>query len=786
VDLLQLESELDSLSPPARDLPTLNSQLDQSRHFLEELEACQAEVAVAVAADVKNLVKDSHVPDAHGTRDLLEALRKQATHLEDRGKNRLDELDKTLVRMESFYNLRDNIIHHVDEASLEERAFKTIGGDIELVRLQQEEFRRFKQELIIPLGRDVEEANRSGQELVQSAANGVSTSALERDLEKMNDRWNDLKEKINDRERRLDVVYLQSRRFQEALQDFFKWLSDTEESVANHKPSSADYTVVKAQLQEQKFLKKLLLDRQQSLSSLLQMDRDIASHSDPQERAEIQDPHRLQELVKRFDNLTTGAEDRTDALQKTMAVAKEFQDKFSPIAEWLDEMEHTIKEIAIVPTDEEKIQQRIEEHDLLYDGILSKKPAFDSLSDVATNLMSLIGEDEAAVLADRLTEVTDRYGAVVEESEALGRLLSDARSGLRHLVLSYEDLSAWMDDMESRLSNYRILPVYVVKLQEQMEELVCLTKEVVAHETQVDSVVDTGVELIRHITNEEALQLNEKLDSIQRRYTDLTGRADDLLKHAQETLPLVEQFHESHGRLSDWLLDAEARVQAVESSSAPSGRSAGLNIQESTLNTLQTELTEYRPLLDMVNQSGSQLCQRCPGEGAAFIETLITRDNRRFDAICKQIQQKEERLFLSKQRSMKVVNDLDDLLDWFRETESQLEEAESPSSDPGVIRVQLKEHKVVSEEISTQKGSVRDILSAAKKVLQEAVQNENFSPIREKMEDLKVSVTMKEINPFLDILKFYFLLFEFTGDHGPRLRTECRSVEHFGASFATS
>merc|ERR1740128_428762 len=108
--------------------------------------------------------------------------------------------------MENFYDLFGNIQQHINEATAEERAFKPIG-----------------------------------QGLVQSAANGVSTSSLETDLEKMNDRWNNLKEKLNDRERRLDVAFLQSGKFQEALQGLSKWLSDTEEMVSNQKPPSADY-----------------------------------------------------------------------------------------------------------------------------------------------------------------------------------------------------------------------------------------------------------------------------------------------------------------------------------------------------------------------------------------------------------------------------------------------------------------------------------------------------------------------------------------------------------------
>ena len=76
-----------------------------------------------------------------------------------------------------------------------------------------------------------------------------------------------------------------------------------------------------------------------------------------------------------------------------------------PIADWLEKMERKIKDMETVPTDEEKIQQRIEEHDLLHDDILS---AFDGLTDVATNSTSLVGEEEAGVLAERLMEIREQ------------------------------------------------------------------------------------------------------------------------------------------------------------------------------------------------------------------------------------------------------------------------------------------------------------------------------------------------------------------------------------------
>lgn len=65
--------------------------------------------------------------------------------------------------------------------------------------------------------------------------------------------------------------------------------------------------------------------------------------------------------------------------------------------------------------------------------------------------------------------------------------------------------------------------------------------------------------------------------------------------------------------------------------------------------TKELLFAEFRPVLESINLIGPQLCQISPGEGASTIEGLVTRDNRRFDAIAEQIQRKAERIHLSKQ-----------------------------------------------------------------------------------------------------------------------------------------
>ena len=262
-----------------------------------------------------------------------------------------------------------------------------------------------------------------------------------------------------------------------------------------------------------------------------------------------------------------------------------------------------------------------------------------------------------------------------------------------------------------------------------MEEIHAVTEEVVSKQEKVDEVLHHGSELMKHIASEEALQLKDKLDSLQRKYNDLATKAADLLKNAQDMLPLVQNFHQSHNRLSDWMTGVEGIFQSLDTYT--------LEEQEMELNRLEQDVLENRTHLESINLTGPQLCQSSPGEGAKTIEDIVTRDNRRFDAICEQIQRRSERIKLSKQRSGEILTDINELLDWFREVENQLREADPPSSEADVIRVQLKEQKALNDDIASQKGRVRDVLATAKKLLRESAETRETEQVKEKMEDLK-------------------------------------------------
>lgn len=83
------------------------------------------------------------------------------------------------------------------KAAEQVRNLKPVSSEVDQIRIQQKDFADLKQRTLEPLGQNVSHCNKIGQGLVRSAHQGVSTQQLEKDLEKMNDRWNALKDKVS-------------------------------------------------------------------------------------------------------------------------------------------------------------------------------------------------------------------------------------------------------------------------------------------------------------------------------------------------------------------------------------------------------------------------------------------------------------------------------------------------------------------------------------------------------------------------------------------------------------
>lgn len=104
----------------------------------------------------------------------------------------------------------------------------------------------------------------------------------------------------------------------------------------------------------------MLDDRTPQVQSVQSMASELTQQGEDAERQHIKD--QVDDLSSRWDKLTKLAAERQDALEKSLAVAKEFHNKLEPFQEWLDSTEKKLsglENISLnVPQIEKQIQQQ--------------------------------------------------------------------------------------------------------------------------------------------------------------------------------------------------------------------------------------------------------------------------------------------------------------------------------------------------------------------------------------------------------------------------------------------
>lgn len=183
------------MHPIGRDLETVNSQMDEIRIYMRKLEKAREEID-ELDRDFRDLISQGYSSDTRIIKDQVDSLKRQMGKLEDRAKNRERDIDIMLNKLENFYEDYRTASKDLDYISSEEKAFKPVGVDVDTIKAQQQEFKQFKRQRVEPLGRQIDQVNKVGQGLIQSAVSGISTSGLENDLDYINSEFDALKEKV--------------------------------------------------------------------------------------------------------------------------------------------------------------------------------------------------------------------------------------------------------------------------------------------------------------------------------------------------------------------------------------------------------------------------------------------------------------------------------------------------------------------------------------------------------------------------------------------------------------
>ncbi|KAM5285430.1 dystonin isoform 24-T24 [Hipposideros larvatus] len=721
----EFDDELDSMAPVGRDVETLQHQKEAITAFLKKLEAFITSNDNANKTCKMMLATEETSPDLVGIKRDLEALSKQCNKLLDRAQAREEQVEGTIERLGEFYSKLKEFSTLLQKAEEHEEAQGPVAMETETINQQLNVFKVFQKEEIEPLQVKQQDVNWLGQGLIQSAAKSTNTQGLEHDLDDVNARWKTLNKKVAQRAAQLQEALLHCGRFQDALESLLSWMQDTEELVANQKPPSAEYKVVKAQIQEQKLLQRLLDDRKSTVEVIKREGEKIAATAEPADKVKIL--KQLSLLDSRWEALLNKAETRNRQLEGISVVAQQFHETLEPLNEWLTTIEKRLANCEPIGTQASKLEEQIAQHKVLQEDILLRKQSVDQALLNGLELLKQTTGDEVLIIQDKLEAIKARYKDITKLSTDVAKTLEQALQLAQRLHSTHEELCTWLDTVEVELLSYETQVLKGEAASQAHVRQKELKKEAKNNKALLDCLNEVSSALLELVPWRAREGLEKMVAEDNERYRLVNDTITQKVEEIDAAILRSQQFDQAADAELSWITETEKKLMSLGDIRLEQDQtSAQLQVQK----TFTMEILRHKDIIDELVKSGHKIMTTFSEEEKQSMKKKLDKVLKNYDTIC---QINSER-YLQLERAQSLVNQFwetyEELWPWLTETQRIISQLPAPALEYETLRQQQEAHRQLRELIAEHKPHI-DKMNKTGPQLLELSPEEGFS-IQEK------------------------------------------------------
>ncbi|KAG1936136.1 microtubule-actin cross-linking factor 1, isoforms 1/2/3/5 [Pimephales promelas] len=443
--------------------------------------------------------------------------------------------------------------------------------------------------------------------------------------------------------------------FQQNLETLMTWVCDIEELTANQKPPSSEFKVVKAQLQEQKLLQRLLDDRRPSIETMMQEGPRLAEglQGNDSETTKVQ----LSQLKLKWEALLEGANSRYRILEVILPRAQLFQERTDRLQQWLISVDQDLAELRSAERGMLHLQEATGQAKSVMEEIKSKSVDLGKLQQCAHELMETISEEETQLVQERVDSLRIRYSVMSLGSADVLQRLEQALEASSRCTSSQEDLHLWLGRIERELlvpaaqsqtgdavlcsaerqkleqavekelgwfretslalEELRVIHLDPDTIASHLNEQKILAVEILQHKFNIEKMVKI-LELLQTYTEEgETLRLQSSLGTLQEQCQVTTATNSHVVLQLEHAQSLLCQFSEGYDEVLPWLQETKALIGQFTLNTISY---EAFREQQDLLQGIRESIAEHKPLIARLITLAQRLSDLNPAQGQEFCQ----------------------------------------------------------------------------------------------------------------------------------------------------------------------
>ncbi|XP_069477977.1 microtubule-actin cross-linking factor 1, isoforms 6/7-like [Ambystoma mexicanum] len=557
------------------------------------------------------------------------------------------------------------------------------------------------------------------------------------------DQWSNFNKKVAQRAISMPEDTWAADENQETMEALLSWLADMEELVANQKPPSSEVKVVKAQLQEQKLLQRLLEDRRPRVQRALQDKRPLAEMGIKTDGTSVSAG--MSDLQERWEGLVQKAEARHSHLEDILPAAQAFQEHVDGLQDWLLATERRLAELWRANGGVEEMEEGHQQILILGEDIRSKPVELEGVLENGNKLLELIEGEEAQLTQEKMESMRVRYLIIVRSSGDILHRLEAALEASSQVDPSQEDLNLWLGRMEKELatlsgcdgdktnalsaadqdkfeqvveSELAQLSRTEVRLEElchiqlDSENIQCrlsdhkiLAVEILQHQSVIDRLLALSKPLLVLCPAATQRSLQPCLDSLAERAPQVLMKSSSSAMQLEHLQSLLAQYSETQEELLPWLEDTQAEIAQL---SPCSFSSESFKEQQELLQQLREAIAEHKPLVTKLQRVSCKLAEFNATDGARFqLESKAIEEQ--YGGIREAVRLAASILEDAVPRYSQVTERMDLMAECLERLQDRLENAPSIRGESARIREQIKDNALLLGELERLRAALETI-----------------------------------------------------------------------------